>query len=75
MEIYVANADGTNPQNVTEDPTSDDQGPSWAADSQHLAFYSNRDHGWDIYTLEITTGNRQNLTSSQAEEQAPNWGK
>jgi len=74
MEIYIANADGSGLRNLTEDSTADDHGAAWSPDGRKIAFFSNHDHGWDIYTLDLETGERVNLTASPAIEQSPHWG-
>ena len=41
-EIYVMDADGSNPVNITNDPGSDDSSPTWSPDGTKLAFVSRR---------------------------------
>lgn len=41
-EIYVMNADGTDPVNLTQNEAKDEH-PVWLPDGQHIAFISNRD--------------------------------
>ena len=36
-EIYVLDADGKNPQNLTNNP-AEDWSPSWSPDGEHIAF-------------------------------------
>jgi len=75
MEVYAANADGSNLRNVTGDPQADDHGPTCSPWGRQIAFFSNHDRGWDIYALDLETGARVNLTMSTILEQAPNWGR
>ena len=39
-DIYVMNADGTNPINLTRSPLVDDEAPSWSPDGSKIAFFS-----------------------------------
>jgi Tol biopolymer transport system component len=50
-EIYVMNADGSEPRRLTHDPHSD-TAPSWSPDGRYLAFLSDRGGGDRIYLLE-----------------------
>lgn len=75
MEIYAANVDGSGLQNVTRDPQADDHGVTCSPWGRHIAFFSNRDGGWDIFTLDLETGQRTNITMSATQEQAPHWGR
>ena len=51
MEIYVADADGSNPANLSTHPGRDTQ-PSWTPDGRGVTFVSDRDGGTDLYTVE-----------------------
>jgi TolB protein len=53
-EIYVLPADGGPSINVTNHP-AEDRYPAWSPDGQHLAFQSNRDGNWEIYSLALET--------------------
>jgi len=51
FEIYLMNADGTDPVNITQH-TALDNFPAWTRDGK-LAFVSNRAGGFDIYVLVV----------------------
>ena len=74
MEVYEANLDGSGLRNLSQDAYADDHTPTWSPWGRRVAYSSNRDGGWDIYTLDIETGERVNITWSPALEQAPHWG-
>ncbi len=50
LDIYVVNTDGSNPQQLTDDPL-DDCCPGFAADGSRIAFFSKRDGNDEIYVM------------------------
>jgi len=55
-EIYVVNADGSNPTNLTNSEASD-RFPVWSPKGAKLAFESGRDHDWKIYVMNADGSN------------------
>ena len=62
-------------RNVSQDAFADDHSPTWSPSGRRIAFFANRDKGWDIYSLDLESGQRTNLTMSPGLEQAPDWGR
>ena len=67
-EIYVMDADGGNPRNLTNNPDND-RFPSWSPDGKRIAFGR---HG-DIYVMDADGGNQQRLTEDRMNDQDPSW--
>ena len=80
FEIYVMDADGGNPQNLTNDP-NDDRYPSWAPDSQRIVFVSQRPGHfkskflitYEIYVMDADGQNEQRLTENRQNDFYPSW--
>ena len=71
-EIYLMNADGTNPVRLTQSPGSD-WGPDWSPDGTKIAFHSLRDGNYEIYVMNADGTNLVNLTKHPALEAASAW--
>ena len=75
-EIYVMDADGGNPQNLTNNPF-DDRNPSWAPDGKRIVFQSNRIGEFgitdEIYVMDVDGGNQQRLTENRQNDWFPSW--
>ncbi|MGH9945549.1 MAG: hypothetical protein ACRD9R_24610, partial [Pyrinomonadaceae bacterium] len=73
-EIFVMNADGTDPVNRSNDP-GEDVDPAWSPDGTQLSFSSRRDSGAEIYTMNADGTNVVRRTNNNADiiDEAPTW--
>ena len=80
-DIYVMDADGENPQNLTNNP-ADDWSPSWSPDGKRIVFMSYRDGHFigdfelitsEIYVMDVDGGNQQRLTENRKNDESPSW--
>ena len=72
-EIYVMNADGSNPVNLTNTDEAADGFPEWSPDGTRIAFESNRDGGFDIFVMNADGSDPMNLTRSTRDEFGASW--
>ncbi len=65
-DLWQMDADGSNPQQVTTNPTLD-LAPAVSADGRHIAFVSNRAGGFSIWRMDADGLNAARLTNGQAD--------
>ena len=68
-ELFVMNADGTSPRQLTPDGDCN-WGPSWTHDGSGLLFGTTRDGNFDIYTMRTDWTEQTRLTSNAARNDA-----
>jgi len=77
--LEVVNSDGSGRHRVTEPfpPNPDrqvtDRNPVWNATGDMIAFESNRDGNWEIYSVAADGTGLRNLTQDPAEDIRPAW--
>ncbi|MHB8629928.1 MAG: hypothetical protein ACYDBJ_27620 [Aggregatilineales bacterium] len=69
-QIYVMNADGSNPVNLTKNP-ADDYQPAWAPAADKIAFTSTRDGNPEICTMNADGSNQTCITSNPTATHKP----
>jgi TolB protein len=71
-DVWVADADGGNPQRLTREP-SDDLSPTWSPDGRRIAFVSNRAGSPQIYVMNADGSDPKRLTFQGNYNQTPQW--
>jgi len=75
-EIWVMEADGSDPIQVTESPSGGNQHPDWSPDGEWIVFNSWRnddESSSDIWTVAADGTEERRLTSSPEMEEYPAW--
>ena len=89
-DIYVMNADGSNPVNLTKSISREGQGafndwPSWSPDGKKITFVSDREgqpldfgtlfkYAWQIYVMNADGSNVIRIINNNYAEGSPDWG-
>ena len=71
-EIYLVNADGSNPTRLTNHP-AEDRFPAWSPDGTKIVFVSDRDGNPEIYVMNADGSSATRLTTDPAQDGLPNW--
>ena len=71
-EIYVMNADGSGPTNLTHNP-ADDTYPSCSPDGNKIAFVAIRDGNDEIYVMNADGSGPTNVTHHAGVDVYPSW--
>jgi eukaryotic-like serine/threonine-protein kinase len=72
-DIWVADADGANPQQITHGPGVQGS-PNWSPDGHRIAFDSRGQDGhFHIWTIEVDGGAPRQLTTEPADQVVPTW--
>jgi TolB protein len=70
-DIYVVNADGTEPRQLTDDPGRAQQ-PAWSPDGEWILFASDREGGrGSVFLMRPDGSSQQNLTPEGGD--GPAW--
>lgn len=65
--IYTIRTDGSNETRLTDDVVAEYRSPVWSPDGKKIAFASNRDGNYEIYTMDANGANVTRLTITKAD--------
>jgi len=71
-QISIANIDGSNVIQLTNDDTNN-MSPKLSPDGSQIAYLSNRDGNQEVYVMNVDGTNQKRLTRNRVEEWAPAW--
>lgn len=71
-EVFVANSNGTDPRNLTNNPAFDGW-PSWSPDGTRIAFASNRNSNYQIFIMKDNGSDVQLLANTEGRATEPRW--
>ena len=72
-DVYVMNADGTNPINLTQTPGRHDLDSCWSPDGKQIVFTAFKGFLTDIWVMDADGENQRKLTNHEASERDPDW--
>ncbi len=73
-EVYLVDANGGTPINLTNHP-DEDSSPAWSPDSRQIAFQTNRDRLYsdEIYVIDLENASVRRVTYSYGSHEYPAW--
>jgi Tol biopolymer transport system component len=72
-QVYVMDADGTDPVNLTNNAAAYDGYPNWFPDGTKIAFARSIDNNADIYVMNADGSEQKRLTKEAAQDYNPAW--
>jgi Tol biopolymer transport system component len=75
MEIWVADADGANPVQLTAMGGSNTGTPRWSPDGQTIAFDSNVEWQYEVYVVSAGGGKPRRITFDPTEDHVPSFSR
>jgi serine/threonine protein kinase len=75
-EIWLAEADGSSPRQLTQGPGLMQGFPRWSPDGRRIAFDSRSEDGvYDIWTIDADGASPRRLTQDPGDENEPSWSR
>ena len=75
-EIWVAEADGSKPVQMTSNLGRHQGSPRWSPDGRWIAFDSQGEDGhWEIYVMDESGGRPRRITTGPSDENMPSWSR
>ena len=74
-EIWVCDADGSNPVQLTSLEHLRNLDMHWSPDGQSIAFYASQGGNEDIYVVGANGGTPRQLTTEPSSDQSPTWSR
>lgn len=74
-EVYIMNADGSQPRNVSRSPKSTEGLADWSPDGRRLVLYSDREDNKEIFILDLASGNWTNVSNDPASDEFCTWSR
>jgi TolB protein len=71
-EVFVADADGSNPRNLTNHPAFDGW-PAWSPDGKLIAFASNRNARYQIFIMRPDGSDVRLVANTEGRATVPRW--
>ncbi|HEX4639426.1 MAG TPA: hypothetical protein VH170_08060 [Chthoniobacterales bacterium] len=72
-EVFLANSDGSNLRNLTNNPFFDGW-PAWSPDGKQITFASNRrGHGYQIFVMNADGSSPRLVANTEGRATAPRW--
>ena len=71
-EVFVADADGGNPRNLTRHPSFEGW-PSWSPDGRQVAFAGNRNANYQIFLMKADGSDVRLLANTEGRATVPRW--
>ena len=72
-DIFSMESDGSDQENLTRSPGTDESFSVWSPNGKMLAFTSLRDGNFEVYTMREDGSRERNLTENPADVSIPDW--